>query len=157
MIFDSFASQSTGTRSAEANHIALLHIERAFNPDHSLIGYRITVGESVALVWLNQERMPGIRSGNYFVGRGVYYEDIALDADAQYASRYRWLRDNCVTVGVQTDGKFGLPDLASVSFVWRRREWADGHPIVVLDTLDAAIDAERPQRSGTLSAEFGTR
>lgn len=62
-------------------------------------------------------------------------------AVAQKAARYDWLKANCLNNAVETDGKFGLPDFASVSFFWRRRKWKDGKPYVALE-MDEAIDAE---------------
>lgn len=61
------------------------------------------------------------------------------------AARYRWLRDNCVRIA-NSDGKFQLPDLQNVVYQWRRREWVNGKPVLVLDGLDTAIDAAMKEK-----------
>lgn len=64
----------------------------------------------------------------------------AINQDVIDARRYRWLRDNCSSVNVKSDGKFGLPDYGQLAFLWHRRDWVGGKPRIVLDTLDEAID-----------------
>jgi len=63
-----------------------------------------------------------------------------LERMAADARRYQWLKENQLDNSVRSDGKFQLPDYGCLSFMWRRREWANGQPYVALE-VDAAIDA----------------
>lgn len=43
-----------------------MKLEEAISRDR-IIGWRVTAGSDVALVWMNQQSMPGLRMGNAFV------------------------------------------------------------------------------------------